>query len=186
MQLCTHIQIFLYAAIWRQYRVSNFKPRIFRFSAHVLCDFLSNVYSWRCVFSYDNGQCDAHPAGIAVTRSSHCFYFQLLLVLAKISLKCSRKTLSFKKIHNKTMLSIYLQSTQPSQNEEIITYTVAQLGQQQLGTSIMTEQKDAHLFVGNFWTDRCTNKLHGSCPVVTKDGTQFSPSSTRTRATSCA
>jgi len=34
--LCTYVQILLYAARWRQYRVSNFKPRIFRFSAHVL------------------------------------------------------------------------------------------------------------------------------------------------------
>ena len=34
-QLCTHVQIFLCAARWRHYGVSNFKPRIFRFSAHL-------------------------------------------------------------------------------------------------------------------------------------------------------
>ena len=33
--LC-NVQIFLCAARWRHYRVSNFKPRIFRFSAHIL------------------------------------------------------------------------------------------------------------------------------------------------------
>ena len=76
MQLCTCIQIFLYATRWRQYRVSNFKPRIFRFSAHILLYFLKNVYSQGSVLSCDNGQCDAHPAGIALTRSSHCFCFQ--------------------------------------------------------------------------------------------------------------
>jgi len=46
LQLCTPVQIFLFAARWRYYRVSNFKPWIFRFSAHVAyyCDFLNNVY----------------------------------------------------------------------------------------------------------------------------------------------
>jgi len=32
-------------------------------------DFLSNVYRYGCIFCCDNGQCDAHPAGIAVIRS---------------------------------------------------------------------------------------------------------------------
>jgi len=35
---------FLCAARWRRYRVSNFKPRIFRFSVHFYCDFMNNVY----------------------------------------------------------------------------------------------------------------------------------------------
>jgi len=39
------------------------------------CDLLSNVYRYGSFFCYDNGQCDAHPAGFAVTRSSHCFCF---------------------------------------------------------------------------------------------------------------
>jgi len=39
------------------------------------CDFLKNVYRYGSVFSCENGQYDAHPAGIAVTRSSHCFCF---------------------------------------------------------------------------------------------------------------
>jgi len=35
--LCTYVQIFLYAARWRQYRVSNFKLRIFQFfCAHIV------------------------------------------------------------------------------------------------------------------------------------------------------
>jgi len=34
-----HVQIFLCAARWRHYRVSNFKSRIFRFSAKVLRGF---------------------------------------------------------------------------------------------------------------------------------------------------
>ena len=56
----------------------------YQISNREFSDFLHTyivMYSWRSVFSCDNGQCDAHPAGIAVTRSSHCICFQLLLFL---------------------------------------------------------------------------------------------------------
>ena len=56
-----------------EYQISN--REFSNFLRTYYCDFLSYVYSWRCVFSCDNGQCDAHSAGIAVTRSSHCFCF---------------------------------------------------------------------------------------------------------------
>ena len=50
-----------------EYQISN---REFSDFLHTYyCDFLNNVEG--SVFSCDNGQSDAHPAGIALTRSSH-------------------------------------------------------------------------------------------------------------------
>jgi len=56
-----------------EYQISN--REFSDFLRTYYCDFLNNVYSWVSVFSCDNGQYDAHPAGIALTRSSHCFCF---------------------------------------------------------------------------------------------------------------
>ena len=59
-----------------EYQISN--REFFDFLHTYYCDFPNNVYSQGSVFSCDNAQCDAHPAGIAKTRSSHCFCFQFL------------------------------------------------------------------------------------------------------------
>ena len=56
-----------------EYQISN--REFSAFLRTYYCDFLYNVYSEGSVFSCDNAQCDDHPAGIAMTRSSHCFYF---------------------------------------------------------------------------------------------------------------
>jgi len=56
-----------------EYQISNCKFSDFLRTYY--CDFLSNVYRQGSFFCCNNGQCDAHTAGITLTRSSHCFCF---------------------------------------------------------------------------------------------------------------
>jgi len=50
------------------------------------CDFLNNVYSYGSVFSCDDGQCDAHPAGIAVLLFLVIYLFLFIYFLKSFQL----------------------------------------------------------------------------------------------------
>jgi len=56
-----------------EYQISNREFSDFLRTCY--CNFFNNVYSYGSFFSCGNGWWQTGPAGIAVTRSSHCFWF---------------------------------------------------------------------------------------------------------------